>query len=93
MSAIVTNYRLRYLDPSRKVICADVIAANTDEEAVEMAGGRRLTRRSELWNGGRLVAKFQRGGVPATTGPSHSAAFLRLEECADENRCRARIVR
>jgi len=54
----MSEYRLQYLDRSRKFIRQDVVRATSDEEAVIMALSRRLSRRSELWKDGRLVAKL-----------------------------------
>jgi hypothetical protein len=54
----MTEYRLRYLDPSGKFIRGDPIFSGADPDAVEVAYDRRLPVRSELWHGPRLVAKF-----------------------------------
>jgi hypothetical protein len=54
----MADYRLQYLDSSRKFIRADRVDAMTDEEAIALAELRWLYTRSELWNGGQLVAKF-----------------------------------
>jgi hypothetical protein len=61
----VSDYRLQYLDRSRKFIRQDVINAVTDDEAIAMAKEWRLARRSELWREGRLVAKFSRRPMAA----------------------------
>jgi len=54
----VSEYRLQYLDRSRKFIRQDRVNASSDEEAITRAKDRHLTRRSELWRGGSLVAKI-----------------------------------
>jgi len=54
----VSDYRLQYLDRSRKFIRQDVVNAASDEEAIAMAKELRLRRRSELWREGQLIATF-----------------------------------
>jgi hypothetical protein len=66
----MADYRLHYLDRSRKFIRADRVDAVTDEEAIALAELRRLYTRSELWKGGQLVAKFP--PRPAKRTPAHA---------------------
>ena len=54
----VSDYRLHYMDRSGKFIRADRIDSASDGDAIDAAFERRLPVRSELWNDGRLVAKF-----------------------------------
>jgi len=54
----VSEYRLQYLHRSRKFIRAEPLDTMTDEEAIALAKQWRLSRRSELWKGARLVAEF-----------------------------------
>jgi hypothetical protein len=56
---VMPKYRLRYLDPLRKFIRADVIEGHSDDEAIISARARQMAVRSELWDRGRLVAKFR----------------------------------
>ena len=61
----MADYRLQYLDRSRKFIRADRVDAESDQEAIALAQLRRLSGRSELWRGPKLVAKFPRKGSNA----------------------------
>lgn len=54
----MADYRLKYLDRSRKFIRADHVEAATDMEAIAIAQLRNLSVRSELWRGAERVAKF-----------------------------------
>ena len=68
----MADYRLQYLDQSRKFIRADRVRAKSDQEAIELVRLRRLASRSELWKGAKLVAKFPQGrsgaGIRAARG-------------------------
>ena len=63
---VMRKYRLRYLDPGRKFIRADVIEGRSDNEAILSARARQVEVRSELWDRDRLVAKFR---APRTEPP------------------------
>ena len=51
-------YHLHYVDPRGKVVHADRIHCASDSDAVDAAYERHLPVRSELWLGGRLIARF-----------------------------------
>jgi hypothetical protein len=54
----MAQYRLQYLDRSKKFIRADRIDCDCDADAIDSAYDLQLPVRSELWLGPRLVAKF-----------------------------------
>jgi hypothetical protein len=55
------NYRLYRLDGAGKIIAADWLEAESDEDALREAAERTPSRTFELWERERLVARV-RGG-------------------------------
>ncbi len=51
------SYRLYRLDGAGKIVAADWIAADADDEALRYAEERSPDGRFELWERGRLVSK------------------------------------
>jgi hypothetical protein len=58
----VATYRLYCLDGLSKVASAEWIEADDDGHAVELAKTMLYGQPSELWQGGRQVARIARGG-------------------------------
>jgi hypothetical protein len=54
------SYRLYRLDGAGKIVTADWIAADADDEALRHAGERVPDGRFELWERGRLVSRSVR---------------------------------
>jgi hypothetical protein len=51
------DYRLYCLNDTGKIQSADWIFADTDDEAIALARGKKLVIRCELWSGNRRVAQ------------------------------------
>ncbi len=61
-------YRLYYLDGAAKVASAEWIEAADDAAAIEQARAKCASRRCELWQRQRLVARMTNGTVDAQDG-------------------------
>ncbi len=58
-------YRLYYLDGAAKVASAEWIEAADDAAAIEQARDKCASRRCELWQRHRLVARLINGVIDA----------------------------
>lgn len=58
----MSSYRLYGLDGVRKVASAEWIEADDDQAAIEAAKARFDGGDCEIWQGRRLVARFEDGG-------------------------------
>ena len=59
----VTMYRLYRLDGAGKIIAADWVEAERDDDAVTQARALASDSRCELWECGRLVAQIRGDGA------------------------------
>ena len=59
-------YRLYHLDGAAKVASAEWIEAAEDSAAIEQARLKCASRRGELWQRNRLVARLTKGTVDAS---------------------------
>jgi hypothetical protein len=56
-------YRLYRLDGAAKIISADWVEADSDEDAVRQAQERAGDGRFELWDRQRLISSFRNGAL------------------------------
>lgn len=52
------SYRIFWLDDSRKIIGSDIIYADDDAAAIEIANGMEGPNLRELWDADRLIARL-----------------------------------
>ena len=57
------DYRLYLLDRQGKIVSAEWVAADSDEEALSRARARDQDERWELWHRDRFVARAPRDGA------------------------------